>query len=215
MGEKEYQKIFSNNLKHYMNINNKSQIDLINDLGFNKSAVSTWVNGTRLPRMDKVNMLAEYFGCKRSDLIEDKSYTIKEGNFKYSKAITINVLGRVAAGIPINAIEEIIDTEEIPEDLARTGSFFGLLIKGDSMEPRICDGDVVIVRQQSDAENGDIVIAMVNGDDAVCKRLKKYAGGIALISLNSKYEPMMFSDKDISDKPVKILGKVIELRGKL
>ena len=130
-------------------------------------------------------------------------------------AVSINVLGRVAAGTPLNAIEEIIDTEEITEDLAKTGSFFALKIKGDSMEPRIYDGDVVIVRQQNDAENGDIVIAMVNGDDAVCKRLKKYAGGIALISLNSKYEPMMFSEKDISDKPVKILGKVIELRGKL
>lgn len=144
------------------------------------------------------------------------AYLMGWANLNTNKsAVSINVLGRVAAGIPINAIEEIIDTEEIPEDLARTGSFFGLLIKGDSMEPRICDGDVVIVRQQSDAESGDIVIAMVNGDDAVCKRLKKYAGGIALISLNSKYEPMMFSDKDISDKPVKILGKVIELRGKL
>ena len=139
--------------------------------------------------------------------------TVNE-SIKTRKAVTINVLGRVAAGIPINAIEEIIDTEEIPEKLACTGSFFGLLIKGDSMEPRICDGDIVIVKQQSDAESGDIVIAMVNGDDAVCKRLKKYAGGIALISLNSKYEPMMFSMEEIEGKPVKILGKVIELRGK-
>ena len=126
-------------------------------------------------------------------------------------AVSINVLGRVAAGTPLDAI---IDTEEITEELASTGSFFGLQIKGDSMEPRICDGDVVIVRQQSDAESGDIVIAMVNGDDAVCKRLKKYAGGIALISLNTKYEPMMFSEAEIESKPVKILGKVVELRGK-
>lgn len=144
------------------------------------------------------------------------AYLMGWANLNTNKsAVSINVLGRVAAGTPLNAIEEIIDTEEITEDLAKTGSFFALKIKGDSMEPRIYDGDVVIVRQQNDAENGDIVIAMVNGDDAVCKRLKKYAGGIALISLNSKYEPMMFSEKDISDKPVKILGKVIELRGKL
>ena len=129
-------------------------------------------------------------------------------------AVPINVLGRVAAGTPLDAIEYIIDQEEITEELASTGYFFGLKIKGDSMEPRICDGDVVIVRQQNDAESGDIVIAMVNGDDAVCKRLKKYAGGIALISLNSKYEPIMFSDEEIESKPVKILGKVIELRGK-
>ncbi|MBR1815848.1 MAG: helix-turn-helix domain-containing protein [Lachnospiraceae bacterium] len=126
----------------------------------------------------------------------------------------VNVLGRVSAGTPLDAIEYVIDTEEITEELASTGSFFGLQIKGDSMEPRICDGDVVIVRQQSDAESGDIVIAMVNGDDAVCKRLKKYAGGIALISLNTKYEPMMFSEAEIESKPVKILGKVVELRGK-
>lgn len=73
MNEDKYKKIFSTNLKHYMSINNKNQIDLINDLGFNKSAVSTWCNGTRLPRMDKVDILAKYFNINRSDLIEDKS----------------------------------------------------------------------------------------------------------------------------------------------
>lgn len=131
------------------------------------------------------------------------------------KGIVINVLGRVAAGIPIEAVEDIIDTEEISEDLTKTGKFFGLQIHGDSMEPRMYEGDVVIVRQQEDAESGDIVIALVNGNDATCKRIMKYAGGISLLSLNSKYEPMMFTDKDIIEKPVKIIGKVIELRGKL
>lgn len=72
MSEEYYQKIFSKNLRYYMEKNNKSQIDIINDLGFNKSAVSTWYNGTRLPRMDKVDALAKYFGINRSDLIEDK-----------------------------------------------------------------------------------------------------------------------------------------------
>lgn len=136
-------------------------------------------------------------------------------NEPYQKTKTINVLGRVAAGIPINAIEEIIDTEEITEDLSKNGEFFGLKIKGDSMEPRICNGDVVIVRQQNDAESGDIVIAMVNGDDATCKRLVKYASSIALVSLNTKYEPMMFTIEEIETKPVRIIGKVVELRGKL
>lgn len=73
MAEDEYKKIFSNNLKYYMNLHQKNQSDLINDLGFNKSAISTWCNGTRLPRMDKVDILAKYFNIKRSDLIEDKS----------------------------------------------------------------------------------------------------------------------------------------------
>ena len=142
--------------------------------------------------------------------IDDSPLTVRQS----SDAVKIKVLGRVAAGIPINAIEEIIDTEEISEELAKTGEFFGLQIHGDSMEPRICEGDVVIVRQQSDAESGDIVIALVNGDDATCKRLRKYRDGIELISNNPSYEPMFFSDKDIETKPVRIIGKVVELRGK-
>lgn len=214
MGDEQYKRIFSKNLRYYMSINNKEQIDLINDLGFNKSAVSTWCNGTRLPRMDKVDSLAKYFNIKRSDLIEEK-LSEPTPNPATCKGVVINVLGRVAAGIPIEAITDIIDTEEISQELARTGEFFGLQIHGDSMEPRMYDGDVVIVRQQDDAESGDIVIAMVNGDDATCKRLTKYAGGISLVSLNSaKYEPMMFSNKEIEEKPVRIIGKVVELRGK-
>ncbi len=73
MPEEIYKKIFSKNLNHYMELNGKTQSDLINDLGFNKSAVSTWCNGSRLPRMDKVETLARYFKINRSDLIEEKS----------------------------------------------------------------------------------------------------------------------------------------------
>ena len=121
MVDDQYKRIFSKNLRFYMTQNNKEQIDLINDLGFNKSAVSTWCNGTRLPRMDKVDALAKYFGINRSDLIEEK----KESPASPRKGITINVYGRVAAGIPLEMIEDIIDT----------GEFFGLQIHGDSMEP--------------------------------------------------------------------------------
>lgn len=128
--------------------------------------------------------------------------------------VTINVLGRVAAGIPIEAVENIIDTEEITEELAKTGEFFGLQIHGDSMLPSICDGDIVIVRQQNDAESGDIVIATINGDEATCKRLRKYYGGIELISNNPSYKPFEFSNEEIQSKPVRIIGKVVELRRK-
>lgn len=130
------------------------------------------------------------------------------------KGVSINILGRVAAGIPIDAIEEVIDTEEISEEMAKTGKFFGLRIKGDSMTPSICDGDTVIVRQQNDAENGEIVIVTINGDEAMCKRLRKYEGGIELISINPSYPPFEFSNAQIMEKPVRIIGKVIESRRK-
>lgn len=88
MSEDYYKRIFSKNLKYYMNLNNKTQIDIINDLGVNKSAISTWCNGTRLPRMDKVDMLAKYFGITRSDLIEEKSDTDEHLNTKDRKDIS-------------------------------------------------------------------------------------------------------------------------------
>lgn len=139
--------------------------------------------------------------------IDDKTHSSRKG-------VSINVLGRVAAGVPIEAIEDIIDTEEIPVEMAKTGKFFGLQIHGDSMIPNICDGDIVIVRQQEDAETGDIVIATVNGTDATCKRLRKYKDGIELIANNPTYEPLDFSNQAIIEKPVRIIGKVVELRRK-
>ena len=82
------------------------------------------------------------------------------------------------------------------------------------MEPRMKEGDVVIVRRQEDAESGDTVIATVNGTDATCKRLRKYRDGIELIATNPSYEPMYFSNDDVERKPVRIIGRVMELRAK-
>lgn len=207
MAEDEYKRIFSKNLRKYMSLNNKTQVDLINNLGFNKSAVSTWCNGTRLPRMDKVDALTKYFGIRRSDLIEDKSES-------KIKPATIPVLGSVPAGIPIEAIQDIIDYEEIDAATAAKGEYFALQVKGSSMEPRIREGDIVIVRKQDDVESGEIAIVMVNGDNATIKRLLKYEDGIRLMPTNPAYEPLYFTNDEILEKPVKVIGKVIENRQK-
>lgn len=193
-----------------------SQEDLAEKLGYKSyTTITKWESEVSEPTLKKASEIAAFFNISVNDLCYKDLTLPLPTSVKASKAVSINVLGRVAAGIPLEAIEEIVDTEEITEDLARTGDFFGLRIQGDSMEPRICDGDVVIVRKQEDADSGDIVIAMVNGDDAVCKRLIKYTYGIGLISLNAaKYEPMMYTPEEISEKPVRIIGKVVELRGK-
>ena len=149
MSDNEYKRIFSYNLRHFMQIRGKTQKDLMTDLGFSSSTVSNWCTGEKLPRMDKVQMLADYLHINKSDLLEDKPLQSSV------KAVTINVLGRVAAGIPIEATTDIIDTEEIPEEMAKTGDFFALKIKGNSMEPRIMDGDVVIVRKQDEGQRVD------------------------------------------------------------
>ena len=132
-----------------------------------------------------------------------------------SQAVKIPVLGYVRAGIPLDAVETTLDYEEISPQMAAQGEFFALQIKGDSMQPRIQDGDVVIVRQQSTIETGEIAVVLVNGDEATVKKIIKQESGILLQPLNPVYEPLFFSLKDIEEKPVQIIGRVVELRGKL
>nr|DAM13951.1 MAG TPA: Repressor protein CI [Caudoviricetes sp.] len=131
-------------------------------------------------------------------------------------AIKIPVLGTVVAGIPIDAVENIIGYEEITPAMAATGELFALHIKGKSMEPRICEGDIVIVRKQEDVESGDTAIVLVNGGEATVKKVKKTEDGIMLIANNMNvYSPHFYSNKEIRELPVQVIGKVVELRGKL
>nr|DAS68382.1 MAG TPA: Repressor protein CI [Caudoviricetes sp.] len=202
MGEKIY----------YLRTKNSMTLEeLGNKVGVGKSTVRKWENGMIANmKRDKILKVAEALNTTPAYLMgwdEAKEEPKKKG-------VKIPVLGRVAAGVPIEMIEDVLDYEEITEDMAKHGEYFALKIQGDSMTPRIWNNDVVIVRQQDDAENGDIVIAAINGDDAVCKRLQKYNDGIALISLNPVYDPIYLKKDEIDEKPVRILGKVVELRGK-
>ena len=186
-----------------------SQKELADLIPVNQTAVSQWDRGITYPSSNAIKRLCQIFE-KPSDIfleIETKA-TPKEKGFK------IPVFGNVAAGIPISAIEDIVDFEEISEELASKGEYFGLVIKGDSMEPRMTTGDVVIVRSQQTAETGDIAIVLIDGENATCKKIKKTPEGVMLISLNPTYEPMFYSNKQIEQLPVRILGKVVELRAK-
>ena len=165
---------------------------------------------------DHVKIPGETLVAVLSGLYEESDCDFVEEHSKGEKkqGLKIPVLGTVAAGIPISAVEDILDYEEVPQSWENQGEFFALKIKGDSMEPRMESGDVVIVKQQPDANSGDTVIVLVNGDDATCKKLQKTDNGIMLVSTNPKYPPMFYSTEDIQTKPVVILGKVVELRQK-
>lgn len=204
----------SKNLNKILNAIGMSPVELSKDSGVSKSALNHYLKGDLVPSQENAEKMAAVLNVNPLWLMGIQKNMISDQPVVSDGAVQIKVLGRVAAGIPIEAVTEYIDTEEIPAKMAQSGDYFGLQIHGDSMEPRMRDGDVVIVRKQDDAENGDIVIAMVNGSDATCKRLTKYAGGIGLISLNPNYDPMMFTDQEIVDKPVRIIGKVVELRAK-
>ena len=202
------------------------QIDILNlakpfqqkyNIKFSKSHLSQYVNGKSNPDNEKIFLLSKVFGVTEAWLLGynvPRYERIENTGPQTPQGLKIPVLGTVAAGIPISAVEEILDYEEVPQSWKSQGEFFGLRIKGDSMKPDINHGDTVIVRKQSTANNGDVVITLVNGDDVTCKKFEKLDNGIILISNNSEYSPMYFSNEEVVTKPVVILGRVVELRRK-
>lgn len=203
LGNKE---TMARNIRYYMSLYNKTRQDMCDALGVKYTTFTDWVKGNAYPRIDKIEMMANYFNISKADLVEEP--TKKKSKFM------IPVLGLVRAGIPMDAVEYIIDYEEISEDMARQGEFFALQIKGDSMEPRITEGDVVIVRKQPDIESGEIAIVLVNGEEATIKKVQKFNGGINLIPANPSYDVQTYTNEQIEKLPVQILGKVVELRAK-
>ncbi|WP_293997626.1 S24 family peptidase [uncultured Megasphaera sp.] len=194
-----------------------TQAELGKALDISPSAIGMYEQGRRIPDISTLKKISSFFSVSVDYLIENNLQNDANKTPPSSgKGIRIPVLGRVVAGIPIEAVEEILDYEEITPELAATGEFFALKIRGHSMEPRMMEGDVVIVRRQDDVDSGDVAIVLVNGDEATVKRVKKQPEGITLIATNtSVYEPHFYSNKEIADLPVRILGRVVELRGKL
>ena len=184
-----------------------SQIDFAKAFGVAQNTVSNWESEKRKIDNDTLSQLAAFF-----DVSTDYLLGIVEPSTK--KGIKIPVLGVVQAGIPIEAVENIIDYEEITEEMAKSGEHFGLVVQGESMEPKFSEGDVVIVRKQSDVDSGDIAIVMVNGNEATVKKVSKHGAGISLIPLNTSFETKFYTNDEIASLPVAILGKVIELRAK-
>ena len=185
-------------------------------LGFSRPSIceistpagKRYLEGDDIPADVSVTMYVDPSDPYRRKLMEQIGFDVKP------QPTHIPVYGAVAAGIPLDAIQDIEDYEEITEDMARVGEYAALKIKGNSMLPRFTPGDVVIVKLQDDVDTGDIAIVMVNGDEATCKKIKKTPEGVMLISTNPEYEPMFFTNQEIKDKPVRIWGKVVELRAK-
>lgn len=207
-----------------------SKRKLEREAGLGAGSSSKWKMYT--PNNATMSKIAEYFGVSISYLSgqsdfrnehdamvhgwmqENDQESLADETKRFEAGCRIPVLGTVPCGVPMEAVEDVLDWEEIPLRMSKTGVFFGLRVKGDSMSPRIQEGDILIVKQVSDAESGDVVIAKVNGDDACCKKLIKQDGGIVLQSFNPSYAPMFFSNQEIMEKPVQIVGKVVENRQK-
>jgi repressor LexA len=186
----------------------KAQKDVARDLGVPPSTLSTWENGIYQPDIEMLHKLAEYYNVSIDyllgrDLIDHESVK--------GDGVLIPVMGCVPAGVPFEAVENIVGYVSIPPEWANKGGYAALQIKGDSMEPKISDGDAVIIKEQTDAESGDIVIAYVNGYEATCKKLRKTEKGLYLVPLNSAYDSTFYSNEEVKKTPVKIMGVVVNI----
>lgn len=198
----EYDKrIFAKNLNSIMEECDRTPSDIVNLLGVSKSTVSSWRNGEKMPRMDKIEALANYFGCLKSDLIEQKSLRAPEVT---EDTVIFPVIGEIAAGYDYPAYEDWSgDTVEIPKSYlhGRSGDdFFVLSIKGDSMYPQYMDGDKVLILKQSTMNrSGEIGAIIYDGDMATLKKIEYVDGEdwVKLIPINPEYTPKTIRNEDL------------------
>lgn len=204
LGNKE---VFSKNLKYYMEKHNKTRNDIAKITNVPYSTVSSWCNALYYPRIDKIEMLANYFNILKSDLVEDKEK--KSDNFS-NKLYMAPVYGRISAGQP-NWAEECIEgrlpIDPVLFNIINPEEHFFLRVNGESMNKVIKNGAYALIHKQDIVDDGEIAVVLVNGYEATLKKFTRQGDFVAL-------EPQSNDDSfktQIYDKntPIKILGKYV------
>ena len=205
--------VFSNNLRSLMEARGKDRKQVCNDLGFKYTTFTDWYNGNKYPRIDKIELLADYFGVLKSDLIEDKN-DLPTAAIPFHVSHKAPIVGSIPAGYPVFAVEDIEGYADIP--YADEENYFFLRVSGESMKNAgIHTGDLVLIRKQECAEDGDIVAARVNGDEATLKRFKRQGDHVLLLPENPEYNPYVVPASDFESGYASIIGVALEVRHSL
>lgn len=195
-----------------------SQQTVADYLEITRQAYSNYENGNRQPDNETLLKLAEYFNTSVDELLRGPQKTPAQKSGRVSPGgVWIPVLGSVPAGIPIEAVEDILDWEEIPVSMCSGDrEYFALQVQGDSMWPDYLTGDVVIIRRTPSCESGDDCVVYVNSYDATLKQVKLGEdGSLSIIPRNPNYPPKTYTAEEVRDLPVSIAGVVVELRRKV
>lgn len=200
-----------NNLKAARKAKGLTQIEVSNFIGLTQGTYSQWENGKVKIDPMSLSRLAKLF-----DVTTD--YLLGKDDQPNPVVLRVPVYRKVPAGIPLEAIEDVVDWEELPQSMAKGGKeYFALQVSGDSMWPEYLDGDVVIVRRAETCTSGDVCVIYVNGYDATLKEVKldEVAGTLTIVPRNPSYPPRTFTRQEIQELPVTIAGVVVELRRKI
>lgn len=176
---------------------------MADDLDLKETTVSGWMTAQKYPRIDKLQKMADYFGVSKSEITEPYSDVL----VKVGGIVRIPVIGKIACGSPITAVENVAEYKERPVNDLPSGELFYLKAEGNSMEPVIPDGAQVLIRQQQHAENGDIVAAMSEDLEVTLKYFRQTNGTIMLVPENNEYGNILVTE----EKPYRILGIALEI----
>lgn len=191
---------------------NKTLEEVAKEVGVSAATISRYESGEiENIRRDKISKLAKALDVTPAYLMGWEEDTNIE-QIEPINSIKIPVVGRIPAGTPIEAIEDIIEYIDIPENWTNGNKeYFGLIVRGDSMYPLLLDGDTVVIKRQEVAETGDICACYINGYDATLKRISLTEHSITLKPENPNYPPKTYTHPG----EVTIAGKVIEVRRKI
>lgn len=207
--------MFSEQLRRLRRENGLTQNELGKRLNVSNGTIAMWETGKRQPDLSTLQKLAEFFNVTVDYLMgRDVDHNVRGVQLERS-VVKVPVYGTIPAGVPIEMIADtyIEDEEEIPVDWLKGGNrYFCLKVKGESMMPKFEDGDTLILKQQDDCNSGDYCAVSINCTECTFKKVIKHDNGITLQPLNPAFEPMFFSNKEIAEKPITILGVVKEIR---
>lgn len=203
MSAQDARKIVAENIQRLLDKKGVSQTKMADDLDLKETTVSGWMTAQKYPRIDKLQKMADYFGVSKSEITEPYSDVL----IKVGGIVRIPVLGKIACGEPITAVENVAEYKERPVNDLPSGELFYLKAEGNSMEPVIPDGAQVLIRQQQDAENGEIVAVMSQDLEVTLKYFRRMNGTIMLIPENNDYENILITE----DNPIRILGVALEV----
>ena len=203
-----------NNIKTAREQRGMSQKEMAITLGIAQPTISNWESGRINPSNKNLLQLSELLSFSTDYLLgKTPIYKTKE----QKKGIRVPVLGTIPAGIPIEAIEDILDYEEIPSSWGKGGQeYFALKLQGDSMSPKYLENDVVIFLSSSSCDSGDDCAVIINGDNATFKRVIKQINGVTIQPLNTDgHVPTFYSNEDVESLPVRVIGIAKEIRRKI
>lgn len=185
-----------------------TQKQLSEKLHVGKTTVSNYETGYSEPDLEMLNKISKLFDVSIDYLLGNNSSS------KTQDYITINVYGSIPAGIPIESIEDISDTEDLSlKEYDSSKTYLGLKVDGDSMYPKYLDGDTIIIEKTPDCESGTDAAVYVNGYEATLKTvIKNDDGTVTLKPINPNYSPRTYGP---DDDPVRVLGIVKEMRRKI